>query len=116
MKLSEAIRLGAMTGPQCQSTFYYRGATCALGAAHMATGHLVHGDLLEAALDAEQAWGLHDERAIPCPAQCSLALTCGFDVITHLNEDHNWTREQIADWVETVERAYETQPQLATVP
>jgi hypothetical protein len=28
-------------------------------------------------------------------------------LIFHLNDHHHWTREQIADWVETIERAQE---------
>lgn len=28
-----------------------------------------------------------------------------FNLIAHLNDDHRWTREAIADWVETIEAA-----------
>jgi hypothetical protein len=27
------------------------------------------------------------------------------NTVTHLNDDHRWTREQIADWVATIEQA-----------
>jgi hypothetical protein len=30
-----------------------------------------------------------------------------FRVIAHLNDDHRWTRERIADFVETIERHHE---------
>ena len=34
-----------------------------------------------------------------------------FGIVAHLNDDHLWTREQIADWVEQIERAEETEEQ-----
>ena len=40
-------------------------------------------------------------------------------LITHLNDDHKWTREAIADWVEGIEREQEQAAAIvdaATVP
>lgn len=94
MRLSEAIRLGATMKPQFFG--FYMGArnnklsTCALGAALDAVGDL---------------WGmaaLHFS-ILDVPAQCP---QCTYkaprleQVIAHLNDDHLWTREAIADWLE----------------
>ena len=104
MRLSEAIRLGAMLHPQ---TFGRVGryddgakvvATCALGAAKEA-GYFVGG-----------LFAVRCERQ-RCPdAKClygrrrRVYLTSW---IAHLNDKHRWTREQIADWVDTVGRSLE---------
>ena len=34
-----------------------------------------------------------------CPAGCKKQIPIGA-MIVHLNDDHRWTREQIADWLE----------------
>lgn len=96
MKLSEAMRLGAMLHPQ---HFYAAWmlddrqeilATCALGAANVA-GYEDDGFALWAAT---------------CPVCANLAPWHNVSsIIAHLNDDHRWTRETIADWVETIEPA-----------
>lgn len=105
MKLSEAIRLGAMMHPQCfenHSEFDSHAnviATCALGAADQA-GYVLSGV----------------RRA--CPQGCFVCPACGNETIyldyaiAHLNDYHNWTRERIADWVETLE-AHAPEPSSA---
>ena len=96
MKLSEAIRLGAMLHPQCFGGYYTTDgegrvhATCALEAAARA--------------------GYRDDRTVllrpaHCPA-CGLGWTEALRaVVAHLNDHHMWTREAIADWVATYETA-----------
>ena len=117
MKLSEAIRLGAMMHPQHFGDMHEFGddgrgnriiiGSCALGAAldaGWAEDATMGGDPVIKSL---MGW-------YPCP-QCHLSyyqshninaaafppfLLC---VIVHLNDSHHWTRERIADWVELLE-------------
>lgn len=102
MKLSEAIRLGAMLHPQCFGSMnrWRDGgdlpsavgddeviATCALGAAEAAgypdTFSVSSSDMV-------------------CP-ECPQWTNGLEQVVAHLNDRHRWTRERIADWVATVE-------------
>jgi hypothetical protein len=111
MRLSEAIRLGAMLHPQTFGAMCVAKlsgeivSTCALGAARSA-------GLTKSELDrlmGVQSW-------YPCPASVghcnSRRLTT---IVVHLNDDHRWTREQIADWVATVEPADEPHAQPETL-
>lgn len=103
MRLSEAIRLGAMLKPQAFGDYFNSVGTCALGAA------------CEAAGVSCEAIGDYERQflavfAEPCPA-CGVRpdtgnkYTSGFcNTVLHLNDTHRWTREQIADWVETIEQ------------
>lgn len=96
--MSEAIRLGSMMAPQGFDMFMDgEGHTCALGAAGAAVGVDFQGTMLHPS----KVWPALLE-AVPCPTgdgyHYALVL-----VISHLNDLHRWTREQIADWVETVE-------------
>lgn len=105
MKLSEAMRLGAMLKPQTFGWFTdAAGGTCAMGAATDAAG----GHCL-------QEWSAVLRVSVAtCPA-CGVTVRTGRGtyaggaLIVHLNDNHRWTRERIADWVETVEREREAQ-------
>jgi len=96
MKLSEAIRLGAMLGPQ---GFGWgrdpRRTPCALDAAALAIG------VTPDTVTLMDYFPLLDSGAILCTAGCfshiSMDLEC---LISHLNDEHRWTRERIADWIE----------------
>ena len=97
MTLSDAIRLGAMLKPQEKGGSGLNGS-CALRAAIDALGIDDHGALNYSALK-QRYWFLWNYRS--CPA-CSvedetLAITY------HLNDQHEWTREAIADWIATLE-------------
>lgn len=112
MKLSEAIRLGAMLKPQAHGHLWEDGKSCAFGAACDALGiALCDGDWVMFAL-ARRFPAL--DAAVQCPA-------CGWwrrlrtrheydleDVIIHLNDDHRWKRERIADWIEGLEAAQDS--------
>lgn len=102
MRLSEAIRLGAMLKPQGFGSMHPREAvesqryclgirviekSCALGAAQDA-GY--RGDWLTKTL-------------APCPGCSDGAHWWITTAVMHLNDMHHWTRERIADWVETIE-------------
>lgn len=114
MKLSEAIRLGAMLKPQAFGRISGpvdgpRGpgdvlglrfvlGTCALGAAYDA-------GFIRQLADAD----VHDvEMYCPACGQWSYggeAVALVNHIVMHLNDEHRWTRERIADWVESVEQA-----------
>jgi hypothetical protein len=102
VKLSEAIRLGAMMRPQTRGRMRSLGGwTCALGAALDAVGDL----------DARMPNAESIQRVVAkWPIAASLVQhpanvywSSMKSIIVDLNDEHKWTREQIASWVETVE-------------
>lgn len=102
MRLSEAIRLGSMIHPQgfgrYHSWSHEHGSTvtCALGAAEDAGYFRYNMPLLRI--------------AATCPASewCRVHRDV-FETIVHLNDDHHWTREAIADWIEAIEIKHSTE-------
>lgn len=110
MRLSEAIRLGAMLNPQGWRRLKdFDGSTCAIGAALEAVGHKIIG-------------GEADYRA----ARQAFPILCWFaprgmfgptvfETVWHLNDASGKTREQIADWVETLEPQEVEAPEPAPV-
>ena len=130
MRLSEAIRLGAMMKPQAfgelMTTAEFRTAlmgqnirvveitgTCALGAAMDAVGELPTASIYEMdyEYDGESVFPQLAHVVGDCPvAGCAYEWPAGAgrkkdldNMIPHLNDEHLWTRERIADWVATVE-------------
>src|SRR6185436_16765159 len=100
MKLSEAIRLGAMLRPQSFTNGFDGTGTCAWGAAFEAVGYAPKGFKFDGAWMPK--WGEHEfhklfDKSRACP-DCGARFTS--DMIVHLNDDHRLTREPIADWVE----------------
>jgi hypothetical protein len=101
MRLSDAIRLGAMIRPQAFFGLFKDGGSCALGAALEA----IRGD------EADMEGFLHqfsDTAAIGvvlCPGCEPGRRQYGpLDaVVAHLNDFHRWSRERIADWVASCE-------------
>lgn len=116
MKLSEAIRLGALTGPQCFELICLDDATCAIGSAFKAIGKLNVLSFTYQQFRVEFPIVLIVDQQ-PCPA-CGdeLHLSFGHSLIPHLNDTHRWTRERIADWVEGIERAQEAKIETGSVP
>jgi hypothetical protein len=150
MRLSEAIRLGAMLGSQARGSlnrqrrkYVFFGPVvneyCALGGAFAASGAKPVWHVRQSAgvddhassfrgsartsykagdtyLVIEHQFSAFMHRLVACPV-------CGFEaplfkVIPTLNDDHRWTREQIADWVQTIEEANAAkaaQPDAVTV-
>lgn len=115
LKLSEAIRLGAMLTPQGFGNDALSGeARCALGAAAAAAGMQC---IFTLHLLVERWPFLHTEVAYPTSTHRRIRLetTRAGDLlllrsaIWRLNDVSGWTREQIADWVETIE-AQQAQP------
>jgi hypothetical protein len=104
MTLAQAMREGAKLRPQAFYKLFFDGGSCALGAA------------LEAVFGMDSVrcplfWNEIDETLRSCLPQLprlSACPECGTEfgtlrTVTHLNDEHRWTRERIADWVETVE-------------
>jgi hypothetical protein len=109
LRLSDAIRLGAMLRPQ---QAFYRlfdagtQGTCANGAAAEAVGLLDVSDPFRPRMigiaPKDWWWSARDEGA--CPA-CPDFVDTTTQIVIHLNNEHRWTRERIANFVESRERA-----------
>jgi hypothetical protein len=99
MKLSEAIRLGAMMKPQCFHRLYdeITGGSCAFGAALDAVG----GKYAEIPIEWFSSGAFH----AVCPECDNTQRSDRYagNTIAHLNDEHWWSRERIADWVHTLE-------------
>ena len=119
MKLSEAIRLGAMMKPQAFGDLIgAHGGTCALMAAleaagipqtqYEGTGRVSNGR--EQVASPRLVWVIPAEWRSVMHAKHATCPECGSDqvyigyLIPHLNDAHYWTREQIADFVESIEK------------
>lgn len=124
MKLSEAIREGARLAPQAFGMMFVKGGTCAIGAAaeHLwMVGKLSMSNPTFASFDhLEPFFPLMTRRGVKLPCHCKYVNT--HDVmmseeyaetvslfIAHLNDIHRWSREAIAEWVETIEKNLETE-------
>ena len=108
MKLSEAIRLGAMLKPQGRGKLLKRQGdmlvSCALGAACDAAGiDVVAGANNTVAYGALRTTWLVLQEYVTHPEWGR--RMCVLDVIYTLNDVCVWSRERIADWVETIEPA-----------
>lgn len=128
MKLSEAIRLGAMLKPQAFGEVNSSKGTCALGAAFEAAGLPIQYGAAVGGLNTRshlgpamchvivpQAWfDLLEQQVVTCP-ECSFNNAIS-EVIPHLNDHHKWTRERIADWVATIEAQQEQQQAEPVAP
>jgi hypothetical protein len=99
-ELADAILHGALHRPEQAFGHYYEGrrASCALGAAYEGMYRLPD--------DAENVRPRHLERLFDClentlrtcPEGCKKRLALNA-MILHLNDDHQWSRERIAQWV-----------------
>lgn len=138
MKFSEAIRLGSLLRPQAFYEYASAdGRTCALGAAMEAVGvtprygeGMSGEEVMYKELQTTADW-LEWRRDMtgknpPCPV-CGDMEYHGHtpdgqvvkrnvsSVVIHLNNDHRWTREQIAEWVATFEPVHRPAKELAAV-
>jgi hypothetical protein len=94
MKLSEAILLGSALSPQAAGSYERNGQRCALGSALAAVGEWI-GSEEEVQLALDRLWPHLAMPAIICPVCKALPYDLGV-LIIHLNDEHFWTREQIA--------------------
>ena len=127
-ELARAIRLGAARRPQCFGSYFdERGGSCALGAAYDGMYEMPRqarepGEIVPRNL--ERLFHCLEDVVKHCPAAalpaiaegprapsavagrpgqtgeavCRKRLPLGA-MIVHLNDDHGWTREQIAEWL-----------------
>lgn len=99
MLLSEAILLGSTLNPQGFGEFEQNSpifgtvATCAWGAAYRAIGAEIGVDPPE--------WEYAEKLVLRCPG-CEFRFSVGC-LIPHLNDDHRWTRERIAELIAKIE-------------
>lgn len=110
MKLSEAIREGAKKRPQAFGAYFKRDnndilCSCALGAAYENLRDITRpqGLSTEDYLIDSYPW-LADDINERCPTEDCSSLDADakrLDVVAHLNDEHKWTREAIADWLES---------------
>lgn len=97
MRFSDAIRLGSMAcGPARYHTVDPHGNRCALGAALLAVGR--KGVYLEAF----DVWPAITNYMVEHPVTGRRMAV--LSAVRELNDFHKWSREAIADWVETIER------------
>jgi hypothetical protein len=113
MRLSEAIRLGAIMKPQAFGMIFDGIGTCAIGAAKDAVGEL---DVSPAWFGIAEVFERHPEwhyGILRCPVSgCSHIEGV---IAAHLNDYHRWTRERIADFIEQIERERGLWPASAEV-
>ena len=112
MKLSEAIRLGAMLSPQGYDGDVDGETRCALAAACDAVGikgipgrSYSRDRLVVNYREVEKRFPI-TSNLTTCPChECNVSgkRMIIVTIVWHLNDFHRRTREQIADWVETVE-------------
>jgi hypothetical protein len=104
MRLSEAIRLGAMLGAQTMGALTRGGtSSCALGAAYLAAGLLTAKRSSVKIHIAVRTFPAIVAPVHACPCCSFRDLVDLGDVVVHLNDFHMWSREKIADWVATIE-------------
>jgi len=94
VRLSEAIRMGAMLRPQMRGKMLDEQGSCALGAAAEANGAKNFSDLRTL-----YPW-IFEISDYEIPGMGGFKATSVARVIMCLNDICHWTREQIADWVE----------------
>lgn len=93
LKLSGAIRLGALIRPQCTGQMFRRGASCALGAAYEALfGYPEDSDQ---AGDITRLDCITERVPVPDFLHGNLIRQIGTE-----KNDNGWSRERIADWLE----------------
>jgi hypothetical protein len=99
IELANAILAGASRRPVQSFGEYYgpEGGSCALGAAyegiHLLPRHVEHFH--------PKVWRVFhilENVSRSCPEGCKKHIPIGA-LIVHLNDDHHWSREQIAEWV-----------------
>lgn len=124
MRLSEGMFLGSAIHPQGFGALaaYDKGGTvrtCALGAALVAVGAInKDGEIVGGRIRAciyQQLWpeiaGIDEVKCPVCPSfarnqDSNLAVV---NMITHLNDNHRWSREKIAEWAAGLEQQIDQQ-------
>jgi len=111
VKLSEAIRLGSMLGPQGFGCYSLGDFRCAIASATFAATGRSLASLSEVAelwpivLTRPAGWHWPNPQHLEGGRHMNQSPTV-FTAILCLNDHERWTREQIADWVEGIERQH----------
>ena len=119
MKLSEAIRLGSTLSPQGMGMYEDgEGRRCALGSALAAIGESALSDGIDN-ISIDNLISIHwphvDDLLYDgismCPDDCGATCSELGCLIVHLNDEHGWSREQIADYIAQFDPAEVREPQ-----
>ncbi|MDH4064659.1 MAG: hypothetical protein OEW19_09680 [Acidobacteriota bacterium] len=101
-ELAAFIRAGAERRPEQAFGDYFKGrhASCALGAAYEGMYRLPdQAEGTRPTKDLEWFFDCLEGSVRRCPAEgCRKTLTLA-SLLVHLNDDHRWTREEIAGWL-----------------
>ena len=99
-ELAAAIRHGVVSRPDQAFGNYFQGrrASCALGAAYEGMYRLPREAQDIRPRHLARLFECLENSVRACPEGCKKRLALGA-MILHLNDDHQWTREQIAQWV-----------------
>ena len=103
IELAEAILTGIKRRPTQSFGSYFgpNGGSCALGAAYEAMYRLpVDADGKRPTRDLDWFFDCLD-MVRPCPGEGCKKRIFLAAILVHLNDDHRWTREQIAEWLST---------------
>lgn len=113
LRLSEAIREGCKYGPQLYGALLDgKGGSCAWGSVALVMGAPTWYGIVRDTYK----WAFYAHVIPACSCVATLCDVAGH--IVHLNNFHCWTREAIAEWVETVERKlglWDEVPKVETV-
>lgn len=121
MKFSEAIRLGGVHGPQLFGREFDgddKTASCAFGGAILASGLTIE-PALPGTLSLRGGSPMGSIRVpdhwrvggVECPSCFHRSFLIA--IVQHLNDCHRWTRQEIADFVETIEAREEAKKNVA---
>lgn len=102
-ELADFIRHGAERRPEQAFGDYYKGntASCALGAAYEAMYYLpANAEGTRPTRDLDWFFDCLDT-VKPCPHEGCRKRIFLAALLVHLNDDHRWSRESIADWLAT---------------
>jgi hypothetical protein len=117
MRLSEAMREGAKRRPQGKQFYFKSGdiysggepfSSCALGAAYEGCGGLASNLAVDVREKIAAVTGVDLHNTIvkipfpPEPRTYGGRADSLFEAITTLNDRFEWTRERIADWLESI--------------
>jgi hypothetical protein len=111
--LAEAMRRGMARRPEQAFGDYYCGSTasCALGATYEGLYRLPRDAQGIVAKDLYRFYECLDFVIKRCPDGCHKQLPLGA-LIVHLNDDHRWARERIADWLVSIAPSTQHIPEL----
>lgn len=100
--VSDAIRIGAAQGPQLFGRFSdINNASCATGALALGLfGSFYYKKWPDELSETENSCPVCGQQSYTCGTQSGTPIRGRFSILIHLNNDHRWTRERIADWYE----------------